>query len=84
MRYVDKRRTLQNVQFLNERYILTNALPCGWSMTIPTETSIFSTDAIHKPTLCGGSSKPLPYKYAETFTVGEGLAPPETYPKYVV
>ena len=49
-------------------------------MTIPTETSIFSTDAIHEPTLCGGSSKPLPYKFAETFTVEEGLAPPETYP----
>ncbi len=27
MRYVDKRRTLQNANRLNERYILTNALP---------------------------------------------------------
>ncbi len=50
----------------------------------PYKTHISLTDIDDQLTLCGGSSKPLPYKSTATFTVGEGLAPPERYVKKVI
>ena len=39
---------------------------------------------VHQIKDLDNSSKPLPYKFTETFTVGEGLAPPERYVKNVI
>ena len=48
------------------------------SSAVPYKAHIPSTDVLHDPTPCRGSSKPLPYKFTATSIVGEGLAPPET------
>ena len=50
-------------------------LPYDAASTVPYKTHIPSTDALHDPTPCRGSSKPLPYKSVEMFTVGEGCSP---------
>ena len=56
--------------------------PCGTSTSaVPYKTSTFSTAANYDPTPCRGSSRaPTPTNPLMRLSVGEGLAPPETFP----
>ena len=53
--------------------IETNASAVRYVMNaVPYKTRITSTSIISQPTPCRGSTKALPYKSAEKFTVGDG------------